>query len=342
MECLQEQAHDQGPDSGISRLTEALNKPESASAGCLLSWVNDSLQAEYKKIEELSNGAAYAQLMDLVFPGTVPLKKVKFRTNLEHEYIQNFKIVQGAFKKVGCDKEIPVNRLVKSRFQDNFEFLQWFKKFFDSNYDGHEYNALEARDHIALKGSANESIELKRNGNNQLAIMHANARESSEIDDPCESEYDERYDFNMSLIDHSWSKKILELVGNKAKLLESFSWLSTVGGGFSALGERDSKFSLRAGTLSLGQQLQLAELLGDQRLEVMCHLFAALAALQLDNKQFCINYVRRVILPLMKKLPYKDPILWNMLKHIFFRLSTLERFVNAVAIEDRRDRERLS
>jgi RP/EB family microtubule-associated protein len=40
---------------------------------------------------------------------------------------------------------VPINRLVKARFQDNFEFLQWFKKFFDSNYDGREYNALEAR-----------------------------------------------------------------------------------------------------------------------------------------------------------------------------------------------------
>lgn len=116
----------------------------------MLHWVNDSLQSEYKKIEELSNGAAYAQLMDLLFPGTVSLKKVKFRTNLEHEYIQNFKVVQGAFKRVACDKEIPVNRLVKSRFQDNFEFLQWFKKFFDANYDGHEYNALEARGNIPL------------------------------------------------------------------------------------------------------------------------------------------------------------------------------------------------
>lgn len=116
----------------------------------MLNWVNDSLQAEYKKIEELSNGAAYAQLMDMVFPGTVALKKVKFRTNLEHEFIQNFKHVQAAFKKVGCDKEIPVNRLVKSRFQDNFEFLQWFKKFFDANYDGHEYNALEIRGNIPL------------------------------------------------------------------------------------------------------------------------------------------------------------------------------------------------
>lgn len=38
-----------------------------------------------------------------------------------------------------------INKLVKARFQDNFEFLQWFKKFFDANYDGREYNPTEAR-----------------------------------------------------------------------------------------------------------------------------------------------------------------------------------------------------
>lgn len=38
-----------------------------------------------------------------------------------------------------------INRLVKGRFQDNFEFLQWFKKFFDSNYDGRVYSPTEAR-----------------------------------------------------------------------------------------------------------------------------------------------------------------------------------------------------
>ena len=43
-----------------------------------------------------------------------------------------------------------INRLVKGRFQDNFEFLQWFKKFFDSNYDGREYNAMEARGAVAI------------------------------------------------------------------------------------------------------------------------------------------------------------------------------------------------
>ncbi|XP_031349470.1 microtubule-associated protein RP/EB family member 1 isoform X3 [Photinus pyralis] len=116
----------------------------------MLAWVNDCLQSSFGKIEELCTGAAYCQFMDMLFPNSVPLKKVKFKTNLEHEYIQNFKVLQAAFKKMGVDKVIPVDKLIKGRFQDNFEFLQWFKKFFDANYDGREYDGLEARGGIGL------------------------------------------------------------------------------------------------------------------------------------------------------------------------------------------------
>ncbi|KAL6428870.1 hypothetical protein ACFW04_008008 [Cataglyphis niger] len=116
----------------------------------MLAWVNDCLQSSFTKIEELCTGAVYCQFMDMLFPGSVPLKRVKFKTNLEHEYIQNFKILQGGFKKMNVDKVIPVDKLIKGRFQDNFEFLQWFKKFFDANYDGREYDAYEARGCIPL------------------------------------------------------------------------------------------------------------------------------------------------------------------------------------------------
>lgn len=68
------------------------------------SWVNDCLTAQFTKIEELCTGAAYCQYMDMLFPGSVPIKRVKFRTNLEHEYIQNFKILQASFKKMSVDK----------------------------------------------------------------------------------------------------------------------------------------------------------------------------------------------------------------------------------------------
>ncbi|XP_034110758.1 microtubule-associated protein RP/EB family member 1 isoform X12 [Drosophila sulfurigaster albostrigata] len=119
---------------------------ENLSRHDMLAWVNDCLQSQFTKIEELCTGAAYCQFMDMLFPNSVPVKRVKFRTNLEHEYIQNFKILQAGFKKMSVDKIIPIDKLIKGRFQDNFEFLQWFKKFFDANYDGRDYDASGVRE----------------------------------------------------------------------------------------------------------------------------------------------------------------------------------------------------
>ncbi|KAG7229215.1 hypothetical protein INR49_013027 [Caranx melampygus] len=105
----------------------------------MLAWVNDSLHLTTPR----SN--SYVQFMDMLFPGCILLKKVKFQAKLEHEFIHNFKVLQAAFKRMSVDKIIPVEKLVKGKFQDNFEFVQWFKKFFDANYDGKEYDPLLAR-----------------------------------------------------------------------------------------------------------------------------------------------------------------------------------------------------
>jgi len=118
----------------------------------MLAWVNDCLQTKYTKIEEMCSGSAYCQFMDMLFPGCVQLKKVKFVTKLEHEYIQNFKVLQAAFKKMNVDKIVPVDKLIKGRFQDNFEFIQWFKKFFDANYQGGDYDAMSARGNQDMGG----------------------------------------------------------------------------------------------------------------------------------------------------------------------------------------------
>uniref|UniRef100_H0VEL3 Microtubule-associated protein RP/EB family member 1 n=1 Tax=Cavia porcellus TaxID=10141 RepID=H0VEL3_CAVPO len=101
----------------------------------MLAWINESLQLNLTKIEQLCSGAAYCQFMDILFPCSIVLKKVKFQAKLEHEYIQNFKILQAGFKRMGVDKIIP----------DNFEFVQWFKKFFDANYNGKECDPVAAR-----------------------------------------------------------------------------------------------------------------------------------------------------------------------------------------------------
>lgn len=113
----------------------------------MLQWINDSLQLTYTKIEQLCSGAAYCQFMDMLFMDCVNLSKVKFAANQEHDFIANWKILQKAFKAAGVDKAIPVEKLVKGKFQDNFEFVQWFKRFFDANYQGPdpEYDPVRAR-----------------------------------------------------------------------------------------------------------------------------------------------------------------------------------------------------
>lgn len=69
---------------------------------------------------------------------------------------------------------IPVDKLIKGRFQDNFEFLQWFKKFFDANYDGREYEAYEARGCIPLGSSVDGTHNLS---NPQLVPLPPQSRQ---------------------------------------------------------------------------------------------------------------------------------------------------------------------
>lgn len=71
-----------------SATTENLSRHE------MLAWVNDCLQSNYTRIEDMSTGAAYCQFTDLLFPGQLQMKKVKWNSKLEHEWINNWKLVQ--------------------------------------------------------------------------------------------------------------------------------------------------------------------------------------------------------------------------------------------------------
>ncbi|RUS24874.1 hypothetical protein BC938DRAFT_472957 [Jimgerdemannia flammicorona] len=73
------------------------------------------------------------------------MNKVKFDTKHDYEYVTNYKILQSAFDKHKIDKIIPVERLMKCKFQDNLEFLQWLKKYWDQYYPGGAYDAGSRR-----------------------------------------------------------------------------------------------------------------------------------------------------------------------------------------------------
>lgn len=111
----------------------------------LLGWVNGLLALNITKVEQMATGAAYCQIMDAVFPGCINLGKINWAAKYEHEYTQNFKLLQQAFDKNNVPKHIEVEKLIKAKSLDNLEFLQWFKRFVDLNYRGGDYPALEKR-----------------------------------------------------------------------------------------------------------------------------------------------------------------------------------------------------
>ncbi|KAK9459433.1 calponin homology domain-containing protein [Lipomyces oligophaga] len=110
----------------------------------LLSWMNDLLHLNLTKIEQCGTGAPLCQIFDSIY-GDVPMNKVKFNVNADYQYIPNFKVLQNVFSQHKIEKTIPVERLIKCKFQDNLEFLQWVKKFWDVNFPGWEYDPLARR-----------------------------------------------------------------------------------------------------------------------------------------------------------------------------------------------------
>lgn len=54
-------------------------------------------------------------------------------------------IVSDLFAKHQIDKPIPVEALIKCKMQDNLEFLQWTKRFWDLNFPDHDYDAVSRR-----------------------------------------------------------------------------------------------------------------------------------------------------------------------------------------------------
>jgi RP/EB family microtubule-associated protein len=58
------------------------------------------------------------------------------------------------FTKHGIDKLVPVEALVKCKMQDNLEFLQFTKRYWDQYYPGGEYDAVGRRKASGAPSSA--------------------------------------------------------------------------------------------------------------------------------------------------------------------------------------------
>ncbi|CAH2065006.1 unnamed protein product [Thlaspi arvense] len=138
----------------------------------LLTWINDRLQLNLSRVEEAASGAVQCQMLDMTFPGVVPMHKVNFDAKNEYDMIQNYKVLQDVFNKLKITKPLEINRLVKGRPLDNLEFLQWLKRFCDSINGGimnENYNPVERRSkggkERSVKGSNKMPKSLQTNNN---------------------------------------------------------------------------------------------------------------------------------------------------------------------------------
>ena len=98
----------------------------------ILDWINTTLELNVTKVEETCTGAVACQLMDCIMPGTIAMSKVNWAAKDEYAMICNYKILQSGFGKAKVSKPVEVSKLVRGKYQDNLEFMQWFKAFFDS------------------------------------------------------------------------------------------------------------------------------------------------------------------------------------------------------------------
>ena len=100
----------------------------------LLSWLNDTLSTDYRKVEEVGDGVAYLQLLDAVLPGRVPLERAHFNCRSKDDRERNLQLLRHAFKRAQISREVEVTALASLSFRHNNDMLQWFFTFIQLNF----------------------------------------------------------------------------------------------------------------------------------------------------------------------------------------------------------------
>jgi RP/EB family microtubule-associated protein len=106
----------------------------------LLSWINELTESDYPRIESLSDGVAYCQVLDHLHPKTIQLSKLNCKANLvyprsEDDNYRNLKVLEDALARIRSKRTIDTSKLSRSKFPDNMDFLQWLYQYWLSQKD---------------------------------------------------------------------------------------------------------------------------------------------------------------------------------------------------------------
>jgi microtubule-associated protein, RP/EB family len=130
----------------------------------LLTFFNTLLNLNLTKIEQTASGAVACQLTEYLFPNSIPMSRVNWAAKSSHEYVGNYKLLQKAFTKNKVQRYVDVDKLIRGKYQDNLEFCQWLKAFFDMQNGGgagrEGYDAVAVR----AKGKGGKMVGMNKGG----------------------------------------------------------------------------------------------------------------------------------------------------------------------------------
>lgn len=61
------------------------------------------------------------------------MSRVNWEAKSDFEFVANYKLLQSAFNKHKIQRYVDVDKLIRAKYQDNLEFCQWLKAFYDQS-----------------------------------------------------------------------------------------------------------------------------------------------------------------------------------------------------------------
>ena len=98
----------------------------------LLAWISGELSRNIIDLTQLSDGAAYCLLVNILSPEMIPVKRITFKIDpFTHQ--ENYNLLQACFRHHKVRKTIPVQKLIGQNTKEILLFTNWLKAFYEFN-----------------------------------------------------------------------------------------------------------------------------------------------------------------------------------------------------------------